>query len=56
MRDSKAKVYGAEMASAEIPFIEQTFDLGAFFLDTTSAMCSVALQNAHLAARFVSQP
>ena len=56
VRDSKAKVYGAEMASAEIPFIEQTFDLGAFFLDTTSAMCSVALQNAHLAARFVSQP
>ena len=50
----KDKMGLEEKSSAGIPLVNETFNLEAFLVDTSSAMCEVALSNAILAAEVVT--
>jgi len=56
LRNAKSKTIGDEAASAAIPRVDDTFNLGAFHFDASPAMCALALQNAERAAFAVTDP
>jgi hypothetical protein len=56
LRENKSKTIGDEAASAAIPRVDDTFNLGAFHFDASPAMCALALQNAERAASAVTDP
>jgi hypothetical protein len=56
LRENKSDTIGDEAASAAIPRVDDTFNLGAFHFDASPAMCALALQNAERAAFAVTDP
>jgi hypothetical protein len=56
LRKAKSKTIGDEAASAAIPRVDDTFNLGAFHFDASPDMCALALQNAERAAFAVTNP
>jgi hypothetical protein len=56
LRENKSDTIGDEAASAAIPRVDDTFNLGAFHFDASPAMCALALQNAERAAIAVTNP
>jgi hypothetical protein len=50
LRENESKTIGDEAASAAIPRVDDTFNLVAFGLEASPAMCTLALQNAERAA------
>jgi hypothetical protein len=56
LRQRDSKTIGDEAASAAIPRVDDTFNLGAFHFDASPDMCALALQNAERAAFAVTNP
>jgi hypothetical protein len=56
LRQRDYKTIGDEAASAAIPRVDDTFNLGAFHFDASPDMCALALQNAERAAIAVTDP
>lgn len=56
LRKRDSKTIGDEAASAAIPRVDDTFNLGAFHFDASPDMCALALQNAERAAFAVTDP
>jgi hypothetical protein len=56
LRQRDSKTIGDEAASAAIPRVDDTFNLGAFHFDASPDMCALALQNAERAASAVTDP
>jgi hypothetical protein len=56
LRENDSKTIGDEAASAAIPRVDDTFNLGAFHFDASPDMCALALQNAERAALAVTDP
>ena len=56
LRENESTTIGDEAASAAIPRVDDTFNLGAFRFDASPDMCALALQNAERAASAVTDP